>query len=191
MCGRYGSGIQVVLYSLFFRLVNEGTIGWKMKKKLDICHVSWIFSLHSRVCTLTTEPPSPSYKTKISLCHIMTLLNREWNKAEWLLDCRLSFQGFAVQSCSSWVSDIITTTTLNLTLPLVTITALPPYSARNEKTDWSISVRPVKEGKEAFGYSTDETLRKEKTPQCFSPPVLWFRLFQINVNGKWLSDYGN
>ncbi|TNN34492.1 hypothetical protein EYF80_055348 [Liparis tanakae] len=43
--------------------------------------------------------------------------------------------GCTVQSCSSLVSDIITATTLNLTLPLVTITALPPYSARNEKTD--------------------------------------------------------
>lgn len=46
------------------------------------------------------------------------------------------------------MSDIITTTTLNLTLPLVTITTLPPYSARNEKTDWSISVRPVKKKEE-------------------------------------------
>lgn len=157
MCGRYGSGFQgptwhqsVFWYSLFFRLVNKGMVVWKKKKKTWIFVMSHEYFLSTLEC-VTTELPSPSYKTKISLCHIMTLLNREWNTAEWLLYCRLSFQGCAEQSCSSWVSDIITTTTLNLTLPLVTITALPPYSARNEKTDWSISVRPVKEGKEAFG----------------------------------------
>lgn len=89
-------------------------------------------------------PPFKDSWTQVSLLHIMTLLNTEYGKGEWMLDFhfRALLCSLATPECRTLSPPLPSTSPC----PLWQLPAYLPYSVRNEKTDWSISVGPVKEG---------------------------------------------
>lgn len=113
------------------------------------CFFFLLFSCLVNALLILNDSHPPLFKnsrTQTSLLHVMTMVSSENDKGEWMLDFhfRALLCSLATPECQTLSPPLPSTSPC----PLWQLPAYLPYSVRNEKTDWSISVGLVKEGTE-------------------------------------------